>query len=164
MLCEICKMQDAAVDYASEINGEERTLHLCEECAARKDIGGGGPLSLTDLLYGMGVESDSAQSDKSCPQCHMRRGDFKKTSRLGCPECYRTFADDLAPILKHSHRDVVHVGRFPECERQAVELRRLERELRAAVTSQEFEDAARLRDRIQSMRTEPSAREIEHEG
>lgn len=163
MLCEICKMQDAAVDYVAEISGEERTLHLCEECAARKDIGVGGPLSLSDLLFGMGAEGGSVQADTSCPQCHMRRGDFKKTSRLGCPECYRTFADDLEPILRHSHRDVLHVGMYPAREKTVVEMGRLERQLRAAVTAQDFEAAARLRDEIRAMRDDEAANKVEHE-
>ncbi len=84
--------------------------------------------------------------------CHKRKSDFKKTGQFGCPTCYETFEDELAPLLKAMHRGDRHIGKVPEREglrvRVSAELARLRAALDEAVGEEQYEDAAKLRDEI----------------
>ena len=87
-----------------------------------------------------------------CPRCGFTQADFKKSGRLGCPDCYKTFADGLAGLLKTMHKGTRHVGKTPEALRatrdNADRLKTLQKKLMKAIESEHFEDAAHLRDEI----------------
>ena len=105
MLCEHCSEREATVHLTQVIDGEVKKLHLCEECAAESGFDVHGTMSVTDVLLGMGGQMAAspppAESiERSCPVCHLRRSDFKKTGQFGCPACYETFSDELKPLLK----------------------------------------------------------------
>jgi protein arginine kinase activator len=156
MLCEVCKEREATVHLTQVVDGAIKKLHLCEDCAAKSGFDVQGPLSITDILLGMGVQkaSEAAGSERTCPRCHMRRTDFKKTGRFGCAECYTAFAEELPPLLKAMHRSDHHVGKIPQREgarvRASAELARLQQGMDKAIASENFEEAARLRDQIQA--------------
>ena len=115
MTCEICKEHEATVHLTQVVDGAIRKLHLCEECAAKSGFDVHGPISITDILLGMGMQKEAAGAapERSCSRCHMRRTDFKKTGRFGCAECYEAFIDELPPLLKAMHRSDRHVGKVP---------------------------------------------------
>ena len=77
----------------------------------------------------------------------------RETGLVGCPLCYRSFEQELSPIIERAQAGAcAHVGRHPA---QAAELidraalrNRLARELREAVGQEQYERAARLRDRL----------------
>lgn len=158
MICERCKEREATVHLTQVIDGAIKKLHLCEDCATKSGFDIHGPISITDILLGMGVQKDAGASsaERSCPRCHMRRTDFKKTGRFGCAECYTAFAEELPPLLKAMHRADHHVGKVPQKERERVkastELAVLQADMEKAVASENFEEAARLRDAIQGCR------------
>lgn len=163
MMCELCKEREATVHLTQVVDGSIKKLHLCEECAAQSGFDLQGPISITDILLGMGVQKEPATTpatERSCPKCHMRRTDFKKTGRFGCPTCYEAFAEELPPLLKAMHRSEQHIGKIPAAEgtrvRASVELSKVQQDLDKAVGSENYEEAARLRDRIQKLRTELS--------
>lgn len=163
MTCEICKSQDASVHLTQVVDGKVKKMHLCEACAAKTGIDVNGPLSITDILLGMGVPKEAAESvgasepvssgpERTCPRCHMRRTDFKKGGRFGCAECYEAFADELPPLLKQMHRSDHHVGKVPVNAgrkiRAVLDLSTLQTRLKKAVAAEKFEEAAALRDEI----------------
>lgn len=155
MLCEICKTTEATVHLTQVVDGSIKKLHLCESCAQSSGFDLQGPISITDILLGLGGKREEAQpfgAERSCPRCHMRRSDFKKSGRFGCPECYRTFSEDLPPLLKAMHRNDRHIGKVPKSERVRMdatrELSRLQKELQEAIAKENYESAAALRDRI----------------
>ena len=157
MQCELCKEREATVHLTQVIEGSIKKMHLCEDCAAKSGVDVKGPVSITDILLGMGLTKPAAAgTERSCPRCHMRRADFKKTGRFGCGTCYEAFAEELPPLLKAMHRAEQHAGKAPAAERTRVavtaELDELERALQAAVQQEHFEEAARLRDRITACR------------
>lgn len=153
MLCEICGKKEATVYLTQVLNGDVKKIHLCEHCAAASGLDVNNP-SITDVLLGLGAPKETApeKNGKTCPQCHMRFTDFKKTSRLGCQECYSAFAEELAPLLEAMHKGQQHVGKTPAKVRPAkprpAPLPDLQKALAAAVTAENYEEAARLRDQI----------------
>ena len=154
MLCELCKEREASVHLTQVIDGAIKKLHLCEDCAAKSGVDVHGPLSISDILLGLGVQKEpmGAGSERSCPRCHMRRTDFKKTGRFGCAECYTAFAEELPPLLKAMHRADRHTGKIPQRESARVqasaELATLQQNMEKAIAGENFEEAARLRECI----------------
>ena len=150
MKCQFCNKSEATVLVKQVIDGDVREFSVCAACA--EEAGITAPLSVTDFLFGMQApKADENDSGRSCPSCHMRSSDFNKTSRLGCAECYETFADMLAPIIDDMHKGTEHCGRVPASEKLRADAVLLNRELDAAVERQDFERAAELRDQIQAI-------------
>ena len=160
MLCEHCSEQEATVHLTQVIDGEVKKLHLCEACAAESGFDVHGTMSVTDILLGMGGQVPSSPPadgiERSCPVCHLRRSDFKKTGQFGCPACYETFSDELKPLLKAIHRGEQHVGKVPAREgarvRMSARLAQLQQALEEAVADEKYEEAAGLRDKIRECR------------
>jgi len=155
MLCEICKTQEATVHLTQVIDGSIKKLHLCEQCAQQSGFDMQGPISITDILVGMGSKREETSApvvERSCPRCHMRRTDFKKSGRFGCSTCYETFADDLPTLLRAMHRNDRHIGKIPANEAERVnaaqELASLQQKLESAITEENYETAATIRDQI----------------
>lgn len=187
MTCEVCKEHEASVHLTQVVDGVVKKMHLCEQCAGKSGVDASGPLSITDILVGMGVpkpaaakvaaEAESSGPERSCPRCHMRRSDFKKGGRFGCAECYEAFADELPPLLKQMHRGDRHVGKVPAARAGAAvrakaapaakpapapkavmdELPGLQVRLKNAVASENFEEAAGLRDQIEKLKSKEGA-------
>ena len=161
MKCEICNANEAVVHVKQVVNGDMKEMHVCESCAAEHGFDVHSPMTMTDFLFGMGMDraKETPAVDKACPACHLKLSEFHKRTRLGCPECYVAFADELSPVLASMHRGVRHVGKVPGGERVAQEALDLQTALDEAVRKQEFEEAARLRDRINELKSTSRSRE-----
>jgi len=77
---------------------------------------------------------------------------LQKRSRVGCPEWYEAFAEELTPLVEAMHKGVQHVGKVPAGARVSAEIAALERKLEQAVAAQRFEEAARLRDLVRDLK------------
>jgi len=161
MLCCVCKEKPATVHY-TKIDGDKmQKVDLCEGCAKSKGVNDPTSFALADLLLGLGasqeVEQASGGAAVRCPQCGFTQADFKKSGRLGCPECYKAFAEGLEGLLKTMHKGTRHVGKAPEALRQtrdlSDQLRALQKKLAKAIDEENFEQAAVLRDEIKQMTT-----------
>jgi protein arginine kinase activator len=97
-----------------------------------------------------------AGNNLRCGVCGFTQADFKKVGRLGCGECYRTFAEPLRGLLKTMHKGGRHVGKVPQAVRQnqdsAEQLKALQKRLDKAVAAEDFEAAAALRDEIKQLK------------
>ncbi|NLE67417.1 MAG: excinuclease ABC subunit B [Lentisphaerae bacterium] len=158
MKCEMCRDQEALVHVTQVVDGKVKKLHLCEACAVKSGLDVGNPAALTDILLGVGLQKPAPGKppapapDRTCQHCQMRLSDFRKTSRLGCPVCYDSFAGELELMLESMHRGTQHVGKVPvradgSCRKQA-EQAGLRKALAAAVAAENYEEAARVRDLI----------------
>src|ERR1700759_2450485 len=158
MLCCVCKEKEATV-HLTQIAGEKmQKVDLCEECAKHKGVNDPAGFSLADLLLGLGASQEMEQAggaELKCPRCGFTQADFKKAGRLGCADCYVTFADGLECLLKTMHKGTHHVGKVPQSLQQSRELterlKTLQKKLSKAVDDENFEQAALLRDEIKQM-------------
>ncbi|MEI8138735.1 MAG: UvrB/UvrC motif-containing protein [bacterium] len=155
MLCECCQKNDATIHVTQLVNNQSRELHLCEGCAEESGMNVQNVMSIPEILFGLGAsetKEEGQQSTSSCPHCHLRGCDFKKTARLGCPHCYEAFAKELGPMLAAMHKGIKHIGKIPEYLRQSLEksalCEDLQRKLEGAIRDEKYEEAAFLRDRI----------------
>ena len=166
MQCELCKEHEATVHLTQVVGSEVKKVNLCEACAAKSGLDIKGTISITDLLMGLSgggaapagggkAARAAAETERACPRCHMRRADFRKTGRLGCADCYEAFAEELGPMLHNMHRANQHTGKIPARESKRVqstaEAAALRKALEKAITEENFEEAAQLRDRIAAL-------------
>ena len=166
MQCCVCKEKQATVHLTQIVGEKMQKLDLCEDCAKAKGLNDPTSFAVADLMLGLGasqeLEAAAAGAELKCPRCGFSQADFKKSGRLGCPECYRTFAEGLSSLLKTMHKGTRHVGKTPEALRQTREsvdrLKVLQKKLAKAVESEDYETAAALRDEIKIMTGAPAAR------
>jgi|SRR6185369_1265394 len=159
MQCSICKEKPATVHLTQIVGDKMQKLDLCEECAKAKGVNDPAGFALADLMLGLGASQELEQSaggtELKCPRCGFTQADFKKSGRLGCPECYRTFSEGLSGLLKSMHKGTRHIGKAPEALRasrdNADKLKTLQKKLTKAIESENFEEAAHLRDEIKQL-------------
>ena len=181
MLCENCKKRTATVFYNENINGKLRAFSLCGECAARlrekgelQDITSmvgsfADPFSeLQDNLFGgfFGIPKIAAvPTEKRCPTCKSSYAEIAKTGRVGCPECYTVFENELSRVIRSVHGTTAHTGSVPARHRARIEreaeIKRLREEMQEAIRAEDFERAAALRDEIRKKDTEEIKKEDE---
>jgi len=157
MKCQKCTK--AATLHITEVLADDQydELHLCEECAQKylyepqqKGTGKGGESGQAEE-----TEETSALNQRECPVCGIKFVEFRNSGRLGCPNDYQEFKEDLLPLLENIHGDVKHAGktprRLPQTKQTQTELIQLRKQLHQAVTKEAYEEAARLRDRIREL-------------
>ena len=160
MLCCVCNKKEATVHLTQIAGDKMQKVDLCEECAKQKGVNDPAGFSLADLLLGLGASQEMEQSggaELKCPKCGFTQADFKKAGRLGCAECYTTFADGLEGLLKTMHNGTRHGGKVPQSLQQnrdlAERLKSLQKKLAKAIDEENFEQAAQLRDEIKQTST-----------
>ena len=158
MLCDVCKCNDATVFLTQILEGKMQKVNLCDACSKEKGVQDPTGFALADLLLGIGAaeEIEKGAPTQKCPVCGFTQADFKKAGRLGCAECYVTFAEGLEGLLKSMHKGTKHVGKAPRQLQQHKDylerLKTLQKQLDKAVADEDFEQAAVLRDEINQTR------------
>jgi protein arginine kinase activator len=153
--------------HLTQIVGEKmQKLDLCEDCAKTKGINDPTSFGLADLdlVLGLGASQQLEQAaggvELKCPRCGFTQADFKKSGRLGCPECYVTFAEGLRGLLKTMHKGTRHTGKAPEALRatreNADKLKTLQTKLAKAIKDENYEQAALMRDEIKQLTGRPT--------
>jgi len=145
------------------VDDQMSELHLCDDCARKKSMEMEQQFGLSDLLAGLvdyGKQISSTEKGAAplvCSRCGLTYEDFRKIGRLGCSECYGSFAKYLGPLLKRIHGAGLHVGKAPMAFIEApakgvkpkpVDIAELKEKLQKAIEKEEFEEAAELRDAI----------------
>ncbi len=156
MICCVCKEKEATVHLTQIAAEKMQKVDLCEECAKQKGVNDPAGFSLADLLLGLGATPEAEPvvggAESKCPACGFTQADFKKAGRLGCAECYKTFAEGLDQLLKSMHKGTRHRGKVPTALREsqdlADKLKSLQKKLDKAVSDEDFEQAANCRDEI----------------
>ena len=160
MKCEICGLKDAVIHIRQIQKDLVHELHICEECAQDKGLvrEEESELPIANLLSGLLEGRDltgAGEVKESCPTCGMKASDFRKQGKLGCAECFSAFDKDVKAIVSQMAARPHHAGRLPRSFAQqagaSVANDRLREELREAVEREDYEEAARLRDRMREM-------------
>jgi len=158
--CAHCK-KPATIHLTQIINNKIYKVDLCEDCPFKKGVTDPEGFSLADFLLKPGELLGAGHATLKCPQCGFTPADFKKYGRFGCASCYDAFSDMLKPMLANMHKDTAHSGKVPERAIARVgfksRLGDLEHALAEAVASENYEEAARIRDEIQALRESAQA-------
>lgn len=156
------------------INGQATELALCEACAKAKGLF--DPQSLTfaekffpeefrkrvDKLISelaraeeqpdntSTAQLDITDSLTQCPTCHFTLEDYRKTGCLGCPECYQVFAGEISGDAPRPGTESETPNETGTPDKAGLR-RRLTQRLEQAVAREDYEEAAKLRDRIREL-------------
>jgi protein arginine kinase activator len=168
VLCDICKKAQATFHRTRVVKDKDTNKtsvtesHLCQICAEKEGMGSQVNIEevLTSLLNHITSEDKTGERAKKernlvCPRCNLSYAKFREIGRLGCPECYTTFAEELEPLLRRIHGSCDHQGKMPPHANRLVELNKelhaLRKQLQAALQEENFEIAAQIRDEIKKV-------------
>ncbi len=157
------------------INGQVTELALCEACARAKGLFDPQSLTFAEKFFpeefkermdrimqelantkespsGNLTSSPSPDVLTQCPVCHFSLEDFRRTGRLGCPDCYAVFASELDT---RSNNTPAKAEPASSCSGEAVspalQRTQLEQQLRIAIDKEDYETAALLRDKLKTL-------------
>ena len=159
MNCDVCKTNKATVFLTQMVDNKIQSVNLCDACSKEKGVSDSTGFGLADKLFGLGASQEMERSGgmQKCPVCGFSQADFKKTGRLGCAQCYETFADSLTSLLKAMHKGTSHIGKVPARLLRTIQtdakMKDLERDLEQAVRAEDYESAAEIRDQIKQLET-----------
>jgi len=168
MLCEKCGLKEAQFTVVEVVSGHRHTHELCEICAEELSLGLGEQAeSITSQETGV-KEEQTAQAPTAvrkriikeliCPGCGLTYEEFLNTARFGCPECYRAFKENLIVLFKDVQGFTKYMGHQYTRDQKTVQLLhekfKLEKTLSELISEERFEEAAKIRDRINQINKE----------
>lgn len=158
MKCDLCN-KPAVVHEVTIVNGAKKELHLCLEHAQAAGLAIPGQQPINQLLKKFVVGQNPPEEVRRCPSCNCTFAQIKQTNLIGCPECFQAFEEQIATMIEQAQFGAAeHVGRVPNRLHTPTQVelrtRKLLKELDAAVTAEQYERAADLRDRLDKLSTD----------
>lgn len=162
--CDKCN-RPATHHSVEIIKGQKIETNLCEYHAAEAGLGAktvtNKPINEVLKDFVTIHSGGSTAQDIACELCGLTFTEFREHSLVGCPECYRAFTTLLSPLLERAHEGGNHhVGKVPRragrIEARQTQLIRLRQRLSDAVTNEDYEMAAQLRDDIRRFEEQTS--------
>lgn len=154
--CDLCDERAVLRDVSLE-KGQERTIYLCLEHAIAhgyENIPEQIPGKITKKLQTQ--RTGSRRRLASCNTCGLTLAAFRRHGVLGCPDCYHAFERHLEPVIGRAQAGATHhCGHTPVQEPAHVDRQlhrtRLLKDLNEAVSSEQYERAAQIRDKIKHL-------------
>ena len=165
MKCDHCDNQ-ATVHLIEIQDGKKVEKHLCENHAVEEGVAvkvQNAPIN--ELLEKFVLKHSQEGEDPGrpvttrCEGCGISYEEFRKSGLLGCSQCYGAFDRMLMPLLERAQEGATrHLGKVPTHaginELRQQRLRQLRRELEEAVAAEQYERAAKIRDRVNEVESE----------
>ena len=158
MRCEKCNNNNATVRLQKIQNGKISETLLCDNCSDEFEIS----MLVENIFYELfnqtkigfmqQMKENHTSCKTKCPNCGISFQEIKKDGNLGCAECYAYFKEPLIHAINEAHGDYLHDGKYPE--RTGVKLKhenhkkKLKSLLENAIKEENFELAAKLRDKL----------------
>jgi protein arginine kinase activator len=155
MNCQRCPKQ--ATLHITEVLGEDRfeEVHLCEACAKKYLYEPQPNKHAKGSSSEVGAVEEESAIGAKCPACGITFVEFRNHGRFGCPHDYDVFKAELLPLLESVHGDNRHAGKTPRRAPRTItaqaELAQLRQRLQTLVSEENYEEAARVRDRIKEL-------------
>lgn len=149
MDCQKCGCRPATVFLTTVVGNDLKRTDLCGECAQEAGAVPVAGFLPVESLPATSPRSTADESDR-CPACGFSSGSFHKTGKLGCAVCYERFSSLLQAVLQESQKGVLHIGKRPS--RRSASPKDLESELSQLIRTEQYEEAAKIRDRIAGLK------------
>ncbi len=170
MKCQRCE-KPATFHITELTGGKPKEIHLCEEHAREylsqpgSEPSSAGSMAAVlaqqmaqQMAIGQTAEELARLDKQACPVCGMTFYEFRSQGRLGCPNDYSAFHQQLEPLILNIHGETKHTGKRPsrsaEGSAERTQLIRLRREMQDAVRQEQYERASELRDEIRRIEQE----------
>lgn len=138
------------------VNGVSQRTSLCRDCAIKEGVFNQGPSLFDDMFSSFSDLLGYEQVENIvCPVCKTSLREFKSTGKLGCPNCYDMFREEISRILKRIapfelHKQEPIKTRQVKSEKLSKEdkIKQLREEMKSAVSEERYEDAAKIKKQI----------------
>ncbi len=162
MLCQSCGKHPATTHIKSIINGALSEHALCTECAQKMGYGSAFfQNTALDQLFSsfFGGGHYREKDTRRCSVCGASLSDISNSGKVGCADCYKTFLQELTPFIQRMHGNTRHCGKIPagtalqtvEKPKEKSLREQYTEQLQTAIAEQNFELAATLRDKMNSL-------------
>jgi protein arginine kinase activator len=176
MFCSLCKKRDATIHIDQFKNGRYIFVDVCEKCAVREklipyqaDINkileealekiiGSSKINLKETTKIISLRNPRAipepkiEAFLECPECGFKSTDFDESKIQGCTNDYILFREKILAKLQEMNNSITYEGIPPAAHKKEsearLELRKLKAKLKEAISQEDFETAAELRDQI----------------
>ena len=136
----------ATIHLTQIVDDQVHKIDICEDCAHSKGLS-----DVEGFTFPFMDKEETTDHGDTCTQCGTTFEDYKKTGRLGSPQCYADFRDKLEPLLKKMHRSTRHKGKIP-ANFGDNNLTFLNDRLEEAIAIEQYEEAAMIRDKIKLLK------------
>lgn len=150
------------------VNGVSQTTNLCRDCAIKEGVFNSNPTSIFDDMFEAFADFLPFEkvADIVCPVCKTSLREFKNTARLGCPNCYDAFREEIGKIVKRlapfethkqeaiSNAKVKTDNSKKKAQTKEEKIASLRSEMALAVKEERYEDAGKIKKQIQKLEAE----------
>ena len=139
------------------VNGVSKNTSLCRDCAIKEGVFASEKPSLFDEMFSSFADMIGFEQVENviCPVCKTTLREFKTTGRLGCPNCYDMFREEISNILKriapfetHKQETLKATKSKPQKLTKEEQIKALREEMKLAVSEERYEDAAKIKKQI----------------
>jgi len=145
------------------VNGVSQTTNLCRDCAIKEGVFTSQPTSIFDDMFSVFADFLPFEKveDVVCPVCKTSLREFKTTQKLGCPNCYEAFREEISkiinkisPINRHKQESIKAIKTAKTKQTKQGKILALREEMKFAVSEERYEDAAKIKKQIQKLEAE----------
>ena len=161
MICDICKKNEAVIHIEKHAANNHSQLNICADCAGIESF---SPEKikgedLNRIITEMAAYQKSIDR-ASCEDCGTTSEEFHKTGKVGCAKCYTNMHEALNLRAWQIAKSIKHIGRTPynllikpaDFADDVEDLQIIEEKLEKSISSENFEEAAILRDKIMELK------------
>lgn len=139
------------------VNGVTKNTSLCRDCAIKEGVFATEKPSLFDEMFASFSDMLSFEQVENvvCPVCKTSLREFKSTGRLGCPNCYDMFREEILNVLKriapfetHKQESIKAIKVKPQKQTKEEQIKTFREEMKLAVSEERYEDAAKIKKQI----------------
>lgn len=113
--CANCGSYTATLQVSVQMSGSEmEETAVCSECVERLErqaLGALGPLAPHGLLARL--MADPEDPSFLCPDCGYDVENLVRTGKLGCVQCYASFAEEVLNLVRRAIGRETHRGKYP---------------------------------------------------
>jgi protein arginine kinase activator len=158
--CEACGLRRATVHLTELVDGQAAQRHLCKHCYEEKEGVELPPAAVLAQILSVVAPELEEMGARQCPACSINYLEFRQNLTLGCPNDYEVFGSALEQLIERIHGATVHCGKVRSEAGAGVaiegRLRALRQRQEEAVSEENYELAAELRDRIRELQKDGS--------
>ena len=136
------------------VNGKKAVRRICRQCIGRMQRGDAYAAQMALLS-----SFEPPEQEIYCPVCNTAWSDVLRRGYVGCPGCYQAFEEQLEPLLTQINGVSIQQPQelqepHEEEDEKQRQIGKLREEMFSAVSAEEYERAAQLRDRIRILERE----------
>ncbi len=178
MSCDNCHGNNGQVHIKIKIDGEDHEISWSESQAKNAgfhSVFDNQDFPLSDLIATVLKKNLPTKVDRKnnpqCPNCGLTFMELLEIGRIGCAQCYRAFGENMETLLDKIHGSIQHVGTVPNRIEKPVQAKKqtkarpkakktepklsktdkLKLEMHKAIESEDYESAAKLRDKLKEL-------------